>query len=267
MKLFQYWDRPAPPADVAAWIDEVRAHNPEHEHVLMNEGTAADFIAAHYDDRHLAAFRACGHPAMQADYFRLCAMDAVGGIYLDADMESRQPLTSLLDTAPHALVVTWRTLLNNSILMFRQPGHPFIRACLTLATDNIEHRRFRSVAIATGPAVFNAVRYVAEPLFRDFVSHLLQSDSVEVAALLGNVADPETRAKIDSAAARTGWEEMKELAGIADRIVPASDELTAGYAAMTLMATGPATPWIATAPAKYKDEASHWIAFDQDIYR
>jgi mannosyltransferase OCH1-like enzyme len=31
------------------------------------------------------AFSACDHPAMRADYFRLCFMVRVGGLYVDAD--------------------------------------------------------------------------------------------------------------------------------------------------------------------------------------
>lgn len=55
------------------------------EHYLFDEHRAKAFIAASLGARHERAFERCYHPAMQADYFRLCYLSVEGGFYVDAD--------------------------------------------------------------------------------------------------------------------------------------------------------------------------------------
>ena len=55
------------------------------EHRLFDERTAGAFISSSLGARHKWAFERCYHPAMQADYFRLCYLFVEGGFYVDAD--------------------------------------------------------------------------------------------------------------------------------------------------------------------------------------
>src|SRR5260370_8423275 len=55
------------------------------EHRLFDERTAGASISSSLSARHKRAFERCYHPAMQADYFRLCYVLVEGGIYVDAD--------------------------------------------------------------------------------------------------------------------------------------------------------------------------------------
>lgn len=85
--LVQFWnDREAIPDDVATCM---QTWHPVAERgikrLLFDNRSATEFIAAHLGDRHLEAFRLCHHPAMRADYFRLCYIHVAGGIYVDAD--------------------------------------------------------------------------------------------------------------------------------------------------------------------------------------
>ncbi len=54
-------------------------------HRLFDEHAAKAFIGDSLDARHVHAFERCYHPAMQADYFRLCYLMVEGGFYVDAD--------------------------------------------------------------------------------------------------------------------------------------------------------------------------------------
>ena len=54
-------------------------------HRLFDEHAAKAFIGDSLDARHECAFERCYHPAMQADYFRLCYLLVEGGFYVDAD--------------------------------------------------------------------------------------------------------------------------------------------------------------------------------------
>lgn len=54
-------------------------------HLLFDQYTAKSFIRQSLGSRHERAFELCYHPAMQADYFRLCYLLVEGGFYVDAD--------------------------------------------------------------------------------------------------------------------------------------------------------------------------------------
>ena len=85
--IVQYWhDVEQLPRDggecVASWINwEVHGFT----HWLFDEDAAKAFIGSSLGARYLRAFEKCYHPAMQADYFRLCYLQVEGGLYVDAD--------------------------------------------------------------------------------------------------------------------------------------------------------------------------------------
>jgi mannosyltransferase OCH1-like enzyme len=83
----QYWhDLAALPGDVeeciASWK---RWSSCGITHSLFDERGAKAFIHDMLGPRHAHAFMRCYHPAMQADYFRLCYLLVEGGMYVDAD--------------------------------------------------------------------------------------------------------------------------------------------------------------------------------------
>lgn len=87
--LVQYWnDSEAIPADVAKCLESWSSVNEFGvERLLFDDRSARAFIAQHFSQRYLSAFDLCGHPAMRADYFRLCFLSQYGGLYVDADNE------------------------------------------------------------------------------------------------------------------------------------------------------------------------------------
>ena len=242
MKLFQYWDSPTPPAEVASWIEGFRTGNPEFEHVLFDEGSATEFIARHYGPREVAAFKACAVPAMQADFIRLCAMDVHGGVYVDADNQSIKPLSELIAQAPRSMMFTWMGMVNNGFLLFRDPHDPFVRACLALTVENIEARRFETEFTSTGPGVFNAIRGLIDP------------------ATLTAV-----RAAFDNPMASAwGFEELLQIAAAS---VPLTPVLVEAYGAVTLINALAASPWIGADQPAYKETTRHWLRWTGPIYR
>jgi|WetSurMetagenome_2_1015567.scaffolds.fasta_scaffold22181_3 hypothetical protein len=242
MKLFQYWNTPDPPAEVAAWIEGVRRLNPEFDHVLLNESTAAEFIAAHYGPRETAAFSACAVPAMQADYLRLCLIDVLGGFYLDADFEALSPISELIADAPHAMMLTWGGHVVTGFMMFRKPGNPFIRACLELATDNIETRRLDNVYNCTGPGVVNAIRILVEPEAID-----------EIIKAYDNPHGREWRVP-----------RLVEVARERTRVTP---EMVHAFREIKLMHTLQTARWLGTPKPAYKSTSQHWLHWTGSIFR
>ncbi len=85
--IVQFWDDPARiPTDVLECMTSWTALESQgFRREVYGDESARSFIAAAYDDAHVAAFDACPHPAMRSDYFRLCYLAVNGGFYVDAD--------------------------------------------------------------------------------------------------------------------------------------------------------------------------------------
>jgi mannosyltransferase OCH1-like enzyme len=235
MKLVQYWDTGTPPDDVAGCIESFKILNPTLNHRLFDQDTASWFIKKYIGKRELRAFEACAVPAMQADYFRLCALVAEGGVYADADFRCLSPLNDLLSKAGSALVFFWKAQMIQGFLMVRRRENPFFRACLNLTTENIEERRFRNVYLATGPAVMNAIRTAVEPSWP---------------------SQPEAP-----------WPHRDKLKVFARASITDGAEVLSAVRALTLVNYLAVDRWISTPEAAYKATSTHWRSWPGSIYR
>lgn len=77
--LIQYWHDVNVPDEIEELFDLVREHNPDMQHMVFDEVSAAAFIEDRFTARELSTFRACAVPAMQSDYFRYCVGHARAG--------------------------------------------------------------------------------------------------------------------------------------------------------------------------------------------
>jgi len=132
------------------------------KHHLFDENSAKAFICTSLGVRHERAFELCYHPAMQADYFRLCYLLVKGGFYVDADEvcvgtqidwlfdDGRLKVQPLCyDIASGTMVnpsaflhidaydPSWIFYFNNNPLVANQ-GHPIIERALRKATELLE---------------------------------------------------------------------------------------------------------------------------------
>lgn len=81
--IIQYWDDENIPGDVQNVMDSWAVTNIKK--TIFNKKSALRFIEENFGNSYLSAFQRCLHPAMRADYFRLCYLYLNGGIYIDAD--------------------------------------------------------------------------------------------------------------------------------------------------------------------------------------
>jgi mannosyltransferase OCH1-like enzyme len=162
--IVQYWhDLGELPGDIeeciASWI---HWRTNDFTHCLFDERAAKTFIGRSLGTRHECAFNRCYHPAMQADYFRLCYLLVQGGFYVDADdicvgtdigwlfEDGRLKLQPLCyDIASGAMVKpslflsadaydpSWIFYFNNNPLVASR-GHPIIERALSQATNLLE---------------------------------------------------------------------------------------------------------------------------------
>lgn len=182
--LVQYWnDSRTVPRDVRGCIETWAGAELEgFAHSLFDDESAAEFIDRHFGLKHLAAFRECEHPAMRADYFRLCYMFSEGGIYIDADDEhtgldldplvqdgrlllaplcydiTSDSMADPLHAAHDTESVDTKIFYTNNNPLIGPAGHPLIRAALDRATTsllNIEEGN-RDIQSLTGPGNLTA---------------------------------------------------------------------------------------------------------------
>ena len=85
--IVQFWHDPAQlPEDVRECISSWSRWEPSgFAHRVFDMAGAGEFISRSLGQDHARAFKRCYHPAMQADYFRLCYLFVEGGLYVDAD--------------------------------------------------------------------------------------------------------------------------------------------------------------------------------------
>lgn len=162
--IVQFWhDLGELPADIeeciASWT---RWTTSGFRHRLFDERSAREFIRGSLDTRHERAFGRCYHPAMQADYFRLCYLLVEGGLYVDADdvcvgtqigslfEDGRLKVQPLCyDVASAAMInadsflrigayeASWIFYVNNNPLVASK-RHPIIERALQRATELLE---------------------------------------------------------------------------------------------------------------------------------
>lgn len=178
--IVQFWhDLQHLPHDVkeciASWT---RWKTSGYKHRLFDEQTAKAFISSSLGARYEKAFERCYHPAMQADYFRLCYLLVEGGFYIDADdvcvtndidwlfKDGRLKLQPLCyDIASSGMVnpsvflgdgafePSWIFYFNNNPLVVSQ-GHPIIARALSLATcllEDLSKDLLPEIQSTTGP--------------------------------------------------------------------------------------------------------------------
>ena len=178
--IVQFWhDLGRLPYDVEECIDSwAHWENSGFSHRMFDEDAARAFIAGSLGPEHESAFERCYHPAMQADYFRLCYLLAEGGLYVDADdvcvgtdigglfEDGRLKLQPLCyDTASEAMVSpsvflspsayrpNWIFYFNNNPLAASR-GHPIIEQALSQATELLARggeNELPEIQAATGP--------------------------------------------------------------------------------------------------------------------
>jgi len=155
LPIIQYWHAEIVPDYIDDLLRSFRERNSNLRHLVFNESTAEQLIEEHFDLRKVDAFRACAVPAMQADYFRYCAVLALGGVYCDADEHCVADLQSLIPPAGGGqLFIRPEGVIINGFFAFGSAGNAFLRIALEIASANIEGRRFNRVYPTTGPPIF-----------------------------------------------------------------------------------------------------------------
>lgn len=248
MPLIQYWNDERVPDDVEALFAQMRGHNPDLRQMIFSERTARAFIEEHLGAREVAAFEACAVPAMQADYFRYCAMHVLGGFYCDADCYCAGAISPLLEADGFLIEsMAMPETLNNNLFAFREPGHLFPKLAMDISTAAIENRISEKVSAVTGPFVFNL-------LWRAF----------KFGSLEGWLR------KVEGSAGLSGKRERVERQVEAIRLAVGDDlRLTTAFDGVRVVAWADILDVITPGSndLSYKKTSAHFIRWEGSIYR
>jgi hypothetical protein len=182
--IIQYWnDLTAVPSDVAGCIRSWNAFEAfGFSKILVDDRCARSFIERSFPTSIVMAFDRCNHPAMRADYFRLCYLHEHGGFYVDADdvyqggnweplySDNRLKLQPLCYDSGNDTMVTpdlfirnkcvcssWTFYVNNNPLI-APPHHPIIALALSRSTERLlsSSRDRIDIQATTGPGNLSA---------------------------------------------------------------------------------------------------------------
>lgn len=179
-KIVQYWDEKNIPNDVKLVMDSWSKSGIRK--VVYDKFSAKEFIDKHGDKWQSTAFDMCIHPAMRADFFRLCYLYDRGGIYIDADDKyNNRELGALFNNNKlklHPLCYNKNSdsMVNVSEFLFdikrkseyiyyvnndpiiAPPKHPVIRLALERATNNIINKKanLKDIQSISGPGNLSA---------------------------------------------------------------------------------------------------------------
>jgi mannosyltransferase OCH1-like enzyme len=238
--IIQYWHSAEPPDYILELTGTFRGLNPALRHLVFCEAEAEKLIGEHFTAREVSAFRSCAVPAMQADYFRYCAVLALGGLYADADCRCVADVRPFIPDAGGGLLFRGdKGHVINGVFSFGSPGHAFLELALEIATLNIEHRLHRSVFATTGPMIFLGL------------THLHQQGSLRT--LSRQAADPR-----DGQAARVYQGVIESYARL-DRAFDGVEIAAAGTHRAIVHPAGRELP--------YKQTSAHWQMVEGSIFR
>ena len=166
-RLIQYWDQPVPPALLLKRMEHWRELHPSWRYQRFDRESAAQFIGSTYGSALKEAFLDIRLPAMQADVFRIAALQIQAGLWVDAATHCRQPLESWLDRQ-RPLVLLRRShqqhpKVCNGFIYSAAPGHPLLVAAWQQISAALQARCGERVYRDFGPGVLRDLLAAGAP--------------------------------------------------------------------------------------------------------
>ncbi|WP_300440684.1 tetratricopeptide repeat protein [uncultured Mameliella sp.] len=150
--IFQYWNSPAVPEEVAALMQSWR-DAPGFDHHLYDRARALAFLRKEFGTGHARAFQLANSPAEECDFLRLCLLYKHGGIYADADDRLTGDAGALIAEGPGLILARepWGAVANNVIAA--PQGHPLLLWALEAAGRSLLARENDGTWFKTGPGL------------------------------------------------------------------------------------------------------------------
>ena len=188
--LIQYWDQPSPPPILLARMERWKELHPSWRYQRYARQSAAQFIGSTYGSALQEAFLDIRLPAMQADVFRIAALQGQAGLWIDAATQCHQPLESWLDR--HRPLVLLRRShqqhpkIWNGFIYSGVPGHPLLVAAWQKIAAALLERSGERVYRDFGPGV---LRDLLAADLHQFGLHVLNEVDLKVQLSIGSSSE------------------------------------------------------------------------------
>ncbi len=173
ISVYMYWMQGKPPDDVHTIIKSWEAL-PQLDVQLFDDDTAKNFIQDQFGGRYVKAYQRCKIPAMRADFFRLCILEARGGVYTDVDCEVTDFDALYAYAEGDGLLILRRAKrehgwnVRNDFIVALRPHTPILQYALEIALTNIEQRLDDSVWLVSGPGILTFYHYEDPSRFKNW---------------------------------------------------------------------------------------------------
>jgi len=106
--------------------------NPDYDIILYDNDDCEKFLLDNYDQKAVDIFNYIKDGPIKADFFRVCILYKVGGIYSDIDCKLLVPIDNFLENNVTFLTCTSANNMNeiNPQLIICPKEHPIIKACI-----------------------------------------------------------------------------------------------------------------------------------------
>ena len=190
LRLIQYWDQSSPPPVLLARMDRWKELHPSWRYQRYDRQSAADFIGSTYGPALQDAFLDIRLPAMQADVFRIAALQGQAGLWIDAATHCHQPLECWLDRH-RPLVLLRRTHQQhpkvwNGFIYSAAAGHPLLVAAWHHMASALLARRGERVYRDFGPGLLRDLLAAGAP---EAGLQVLQEQDVQAQLQIGSSSD------------------------------------------------------------------------------
>jgi hypothetical protein len=152
-RLFLYWDR-NPPSEVTANFDYLRSLG-HFDVQIYDHDRAVAFLHAYFGREARDIFLELKHPAAACDFWRVHALLAHGGYYLDADLQITDlaEMQRLFTGSREVFMVTEKYIVHNDFFGC-VANSPTLTECVSILLNNCYRFPDLTIAMKTGPGVF-----------------------------------------------------------------------------------------------------------------
>lgn len=149
-------------------VAKIQRLNPDRAHWLWSDAACRTFVAENFDVRLVQVYEDLIPGAFRADVWRLCALYAFGGTYLDIDLDLFVPIASAVPAWCELTlckddvraVPNDNLYLYNAIIDARAAGHPFFTWAMARVLTHVQAKRLEepisrvNALFVTGPCSF-----------------------------------------------------------------------------------------------------------------
>ncbi|EUK17693.1 glycosyltransferase family 32 protein [Commensalibacter papalotli (ex Servin-Garciduenas et al. 2014)] len=181
-KIVIFWHEKDLPDDVYASIEKIKRYNTEYYVELFHTESAGEFINSHYGQELYYLYeRRCVHPSMKSDFFRICYLAKMGGIYIDVDINCFKSLEEIFKFYEFDCFLFYTKgkpcCIDNDFIACKA-NNPIISAVLDKIKENLTIKRsFSSVWECTGPGAVSMA--ILELLMQDILQDDQENRSLE----------------------------------------------------------------------------------------